>query len=755
MLSVALLATGLIAATSPTPPASPAFVGSGSCKPCHATQYDSWQGSNHQRAMQPANRQTVLGDFGGVRFTQFGVTSRFYRKDGKLFVHTEGADGKLGDFEVGYTFGVEPLQQYLIPFPGGRLQSLTIAWDTRPREQGGQRWFSLYPDEKIPRGDPLHWTGSSQNWNYMCAFCHATNLQKGFDPQTNRYDTTWSELGVGCEACHGPGSAHVAWAQAKPDGGDAQPNASGDGLVVHQPRRDPTRWVIDPQTGNARPQAPRQSRVVLDTCAPCHSRRTLIAADPRPGQPLMDAYLPALLTEGVYRADGQVEAEDYEYGSFLQSRMYRDGVTCSDCHEPHSQKLRAPGNAVCARCHLASKYDDPKHHFHARGSKGASCAGCHMPTRTYMIVDPRHDHSLRIPRPDQSESLGVPNACNGCHADRDARWARSKVREWYGRDPRGYQTYAGALHAGRAGAADAESQLRELAGDTAQPGIARATALTLLRAYLTPASIGVVRAALGDGDPLVRRAAIDALEAVPPPPQRLAMLAPSLDDPVRGVRIEAARLLAPLATSAVPAEQRAAIARGVGEYVEAQRLNADRPEARVSLGALYAEGGRYAAAEAEYEKGIELGPWFTPAYVNLADLYRVQQRDGDGERLLRRGLARMPADAALHHALGLLLVREKKLQAAIDELRQAARLRPEEARYSYVLGIALNSAGNSGEALEVLRAAHERRPADVELLRALATISRDHGDTAEAQKYARELAALAPDDPVARQLGGR
>ena len=162
--------------------------------------------------MQEATQATVLGDFADASFTQYGVTSKFFRKDGRFFVRTDGADGALADFEVKYTFGVHPLQQYLIGFPDGRMQALSIAWDARPREQGGRRWFHLYPDERIDHHDPLHWTRLSQNWNFACAECHSTNLRRNYDAQGDRFATTWSDLSVGCESCHGPGSDHVTWA---------------------------------------------------------------------------------------------------------------------------------------------------------------------------------------------------------------------------------------------------------------------------------------------------------------------------------------------------------------------------------------------------------------------------------------------------------------------------------------------------------------------------------------------------------------
>jgi len=412
--------------------ASPQYVGRTVCADSHAEQAVQWAGSHHDLAMQPANKETVLADFDNAGLTHFGVTSSFFRKDGAFMVRTEGADGTLHDYPIKYTFGVEPLQQYLVEFPGGRLQALSLAWDTRSKVQGGQRWFHLYPDQKIAHDDELHWTKPSQNWNSMCAECHSTYLQKNYDPATQTFSTTWSEIDVSCEACHGSGAEHVAWAERKPGW---EKYASGKGLAITLDERRNVVWSMDAETGNAIRSQARTGDKEIGMCARCHARRSPISRNYVHGEPFMDHYLPRLLDDGMYFADGQIDDEVYVYGSFLQSRMYHAGVTCSDCHEPYSLALRAPGNGVCLQCHQAEKYNSEKHHFHEADSPGASCAECHMPPRTYMVVDPRHDHSMRIPRPDISVKLETPNACTNCHASQSGEWAAEQVRKWYGREP--------------------------------------------------------------------------------------------------------------------------------------------------------------------------------------------------------------------------------------------------------------------------------------------------------------------------------
>jgi len=715
------------------PPGAATFIGSAACKACHADAYRAWHGSQHERAMQPATETTVRGDFDGAKFSYAGVESTFFRRDGKYFVRTDGPEGKLADFEIRYTFGVEPLQQYLVAFPDGRIQALSIAWDTRPKAAGGQRWFHLYPGARVDHRDELHWTGRSQNWNFMCADCHSTDVRKRYDAAADAFATRWSEITVGCEACHGPGSRHREWASKK----DADP---ARGLTVVFDERRGVAWQIDPATGTAARSAPKRTDREIEVCAQCHARRSQIAEGYHAGKPFLDHYRPALLADGLYHADGQQRDEVYVWGSFLQSRMYRAGVTCSDCHEPHSLKLRAAGNAVCAQCHLPAKYDAPAHHFHGAGAR---CVDCHMPAATYMVVDPRRDHSLRIPRPDLTAALGVPNACNGCHADRTAQWAEAAMRQWYGRAPEGFQRYAATLADARRGSARAGGNLAVLAGDLSQPGIARATAAEALARFPSQAMLAALQRGLADADPLVRLASVTAAATLPLD-RRVALVAPLLDDPLRAVRIEAAATLAAAPETALDPAQRAGFARAAAEFEAAQRYNADRPEAHTALGGFYAQRGRYAEAEKAFRAALAMDPQHVPAYVNLADMYRVQSRDDEAEAILGEGLKQAPDNAALHHARGLALARQKRTEAAIAELRRAAELAPDDARFAYVYAVALNSSGAARAAIAEVDRALARHPENLDLLNAGAAFARDAGDRAAAARYAERLNALAP-----------
>jgi predicted CXXCH cytochrome family protein len=746
-IAVALPAPIAVGADQPA-----TFVGVQACAECHRAQFDVWKGSHHALAMQTAATATVLGDFSGKSLEHFGVTTTFLRNGDKFMVRTDGPDGALQEYPIAYTFGVYPLQQYLIALPGGRLQALGIAWDSRPKSQGGQRWFHLYAGQRLKAGDPLHWTGRDQTWNYQCADCHSTDLKKHYDLAANTYATSWTDLDVGCEACHGPGSKHIAWAKSRA-AGDAYPSgsdASGMGLTNWLKPTDTGHWEMNPQTGIAR-RTEKLMSTELETCAACHSRRKVIAKNPLPGEPYLDACLPALLEAGLYHADGQIDGEVYEYGSFLQSRMHAAGVTCSNCHDPHSAKLRAEGNALCAQCHLPEKFDVAAHHHHQQASTGAQCVNCHMPSKNYMIVDPRRDHSIRVPRPDLSVSLSTPNACTQCHADRPAQWAADTVAGWY---PGGRQTtphYGTALYAGRVGAADVEQQLDRLILDRNQPAIARATALPLLAPYASPASERAIKAAIADPDPLVRAAAPRALPGSPPP-RFVEASAPLLSDPVRAVRIEAARAMAGTDLLRLTPEQQTALVKATAELVAAEMVDADRPEAHLNLGLLHLRRNEPAETEKEYRTALRLDPNFVPALVNLADLDRALSKDEEGAELLRKAMAIEPDNADVRYALGLYLVRKHEYTEALDLLRRAHELVPDNARYAYVYAVALNSSGAASEALALLEETHRHHPADRNVLMALVSIARDNGEYAAALRHARELLALDPGNAQLQAL---
>ena len=735
--------------------ASPAtFVGSETCASCHQAEADLWRDSQHKRAMQHATDETVLGDFDDASFDYYGVHSRFFRKDGNYLVETDGADGKLATFEVKYTFGVDPLQQYLVEFPDGRLQALSLAWDTRPKEQGGQRWFHLYPNEEIRHDDILHWTKLNQNWNFGCAECHSTGVRKNYDAANDRFATTWAEVSVGCEACHGQGSNHVAWARSQKSWWPFErQNDPSKELIVRFDERGDVTWWHDPATGDPRRNfPPALVRKEVETCGRCHARRSEFSEDWVPGRPLSDTHFVAPLAHGLYEADGQMRDEVYNYGSFKQSKMFAAGVTCSDCHEPHSAKLRADGDSLCLQCHAPEKYAAATpHSHHGSVNPPLTCASCHMATRTNMVIDRRHDHSFRVPRPDISAKLGTPNACNDCHGQKSPEWAAAAIEQWYGRDRKGFQNYAAAFEAAWNSRAEAGALLAGVAADHDTPAFARASALGELAAYLSSANVKLARTGLSDPDPMVRIGALDMLEGVSAA-EIWPLVAPLLSDSSRGVRIRAAALLAAVPTASQPVADRQSFERAAAEFVAAQRVNADRPEARTTLGNFYARRALTVEATAEYEAALRLSAQYAPAAINLADLYRHLGRDADGQNVLRTAIAASPRDAGLHHALGLALTRLKQPRDALEEFRRAAEIEPDRARYAYVYAVALHSAGQVDEAAIVLKKALEQHPSDRDILVALIHFNRDAGDIASALSYAERLAPLAPNDATVTKL---
>ena len=709
-----------------------AYVDDATCAKCHVREHEAWYGSHHDLAMQEATAATVLGDFNGATFTHRGVSFRFFRRDGRFFVNTEGPDGRPADFELAYTFGVEPLQQYLAPFPGGYLQSLTVAWDTARGE-----WIHLYPDQEIPPDDPLHWTGRYQRWNVMCAECHSTHLRPNYDLESDTYRTTWAAIDVGCQACHGPGGTHLDWARAAPLGGGVTATVAG--------------LLVDFAANGADAE--------VQACAGCHSRRQRIAEVDRHARPFLDDFLPATLDEGLYYPDGQIQDEVYVWGSFVQSRMHAAGVRCSDCHDPHRLELRAAGDGVCLRCHretpverfpslAPARYDTPEHHFHPQDSAGARCVSCHMPARTYMQVDPRRDHGFRIPRPDLSVAVGTPNACTQCHDDRPAAWAADRAAERWGTP--GGPHFAEALAAARAGERAAEGALLTLAGDPGLPAIVRATAVEALRRY-GPAALRAIEAATADEDPLVRASAAAGVDRLSPP-RRVAVLAPLLDDPIRAVRIEAARALAGVPRTALTEAQRSAFAAARTELVDAQMAAADQPAAHLNLGTLAAGEDRLADAEAAYRTAIRLDPFFLPARFNLATLLNRQGRNAEAETVLREGIDRVSDDGELHYSLGLLLAEEQRLEEAAESLGQAAALIPDRARVAYNHGLALETLGRLAAAEDAFLEAYRRDAEDTDVLLALARILLRQGNLDRAQEYARQLIAVDPGSPAAQRM---
>lgn len=650
------------------------YVGRDSCVACHQPQAALFHGSDHDLAMDLATDEFVLADFNDQTIEHYGITSRMFRQGSKFMVNTEGPDGQMKDFEVKYVFGVRPLQQFMVELERpvdakeneiGRVQVLRISWDTNKK-----KWFYLSPpdvDEKLDPDDPLHWTGITQNWNASCASCHSTDLKKNFNPLTGEYHTTFSEIDVSCEACHGPGSFHVELANRKSLFWDRK---HGYGLAKLK-------------TESNIPQ--------IETCAPCHSRRSVVKEGFTPGCNFDDYFATQLVAAPIYHADGQIRDEDYVYGSFIQTKMYHNGIRCSDCHDPHSTKLKFTDNQLCTSCHQhpAGKYDTPNHHHHKPGSPGASCVECHMPATTYMTVDPRRDHSFRVPRPELSVSLGTPNACTACHIDSKklvnrksdkplgqyldwiiaseegdevvkAELARidqamlDATEQWYPVDQSPEKTkYYEQMVRGFAGLEESVPTLIEMATDARVPAMFRASALAELMYDSSPESLQVAFKALDDPNPKVISAALMRLDAeinrigerqqyggrtgssaveIRPIAESIAKL---FSHASPRVRIEAARVYVSLDPQSRMAyadtEQRHGFQKSLDELKESLYIENDRAAYHMMLGGLHEMLGDNDRAKDDYRSAIAVEPNLAGPRSNLAarlddDVNRLRQQ---------------------------------------------------------------------------------------------------------------------------------
>jgi tetratricopeptide (TPR) repeat protein len=645
----------------------------------------------------------------------------------------------MGDFVVTHTFGWYPLQQYLVPFSGGRLQCLPIAWDVKEK-----KWYHLNPDAPIDPKDWLYWTNAGQNWNGMCAECHSTNLKKNYDIQNDAYQTTWSEIDVSCEACHGPGSRHVQWAEL-PD--MARPQTANFELVVKAKGMD--------------------SRQQVELCAPCHSRRAILGDYTHAEADLLDSMLPSLLTTELYFADGQILEEVYVYGSFTQSKMYRRNVRCSDCHDVHSIKKVKEGNALCLQCHRAGVYDTKAHHFHKKkGEKGvpiqsadgtilfdvgsgAECVQCHMPERPYMVIDYRADHSFRIPRPDLSVRRDTPNACNRCHVDKSDQWSDEYITKWYGPGRRAH--YGSIIDDGRKQFPTAQKDLIKLAADLLYPVIVRATALSLLAAYPGEETRRVYELALMDEEALIRRTAVDYVR-VPDSRRQTALLASMLYDPVKAVRIEAARRLTEISDPSLDGNQKKVFQAALDQYQNAMAYSADFAFGRYNLANLYVALKQPEKAVKSYRAAIEIDNLFYPAKVNLAMLYNQMNKKDEAENLLREVVTTHPEMYEIHYSLGLLLSEKKQYEESARHLKVASQGMPKRARIQYNLGLLLQHLKRDSDAEAALLAAIEIEPDNLDYLYALTDFYLKRKKLLKARSFAQEMVAKHPAQRIGHDI---
>ncbi|MBU0522223.1 MAG: tetratricopeptide repeat protein [Gammaproteobacteria bacterium] len=701
------------------------------CRGCHSEQMKDWQGSHHQLAMQEANAETMLGDFNNVTFKAQNETTRFSRKDDGFWVNTPGIDGKNADFKVAYTFGIAPLQQYLIEVGEGRLQALGVAWDTERN-----RWFHLYPGQGVNFKNPLHWSKPSQNANFMCVECHTTGYKRNFDAAKNTFDSQWNSLGVGCQACHGPASNHLEWTAKK-------------GGLIH--------------AGFAVDLKDKDATVEIETCARCHSRRAPLGDGYTVGKRLMDDYLPSPLTRELYALDGKIKDEVFEHGSFAQSKMLDKGVRCSNCHNPHSTELKAPGNGVCLQCHntagktsvtgvdgkglQAKNYDSIEHTRHTPGQPGSQCVDCHMPGKFYMGNDFRHDHSFSIPNPERAKKLGTPDACLTCHQGKAGDKVTEQFKLWNTATTAQAPRYDESLWLIRNGQPGAAQALYEQLQRSNLPAIQRATLLAELPLYPSEQALKLATKDLSSPAPQVRESAVRAISAFLPPLERAPLLTPLLGDPVKAVRIVAARDLLSVARNGLGSAQanwNAAIA----EYEAVQKSLAERAESNLNLAMLYQASGRNDEVESLLRTALKRDPDFYPALVTLVQWLEANGRGQEAQTLLAQSLKEHPDNALLQHTQGLALVRAGQSAQAMPALRKAAQLEPQNAQYGYVLAVALHDSGKVDEACEELERLLNVQPANRNARLSLIQYYLDNGQEPKAQVLLQRWKKMNGGDPA-------
>ena len=720
------------------------YVGRSRCATCHAEEAAAYAGSHHDLALQSVDSKTVLGAFDGSQLEHDGVTWTF-RTEGDAFLVDSDESGEIISHQVAKVFGVTPLQQYLVEFSGGRMQALPTAWDSRTKEEGGQRWYHIYPSEHIPPGDELHWQGINQTWNSMCAECHSTDLVRGWDADQQEFHTTWKEDDVSCEACHGPGSSHVEWAEGKIS---SEPPA-GLFLLDGLGDKDNGKWVTQAETGLPVRIPARVANAELDTCAKCHSRRRPLTDGHPPGAAFLDGYEPSLLLSGLYHNDGQILDEVYVWGSFVQSRMHAGGVSCRDCHDPHSMKLVEQGNALCIQCHDGPTFDTQAHHHHEANGPGSSCVDCHMASRDYMVVDGRRDHSFRIPRPDLAEALQAPDACSSCH-DQGSEWAADQIAGWApDQEPRPHAgTVLAMVRMGSPGALEALVSLIE---DPNVSDIMRATGIFELGLRLEPPHMGTLIQAAHDPSPLIRAAAARATESMPPD-SRGPLIAHLLADDLRAVRVAAGRALASASLTSIDPSMHKAHGRALQEVRDAEFANGERPGSWLNLGVLEADLGRLVPAEEATRRALEMDPNLASAEVNLADILRMQGREEDCRGVLIQALEQHPNNPSLHHSLGLAWVRADNPEHALEHLAKAAAWDPSDPRLALVHGLCLEKLSRHDEAVFALENALVANPGHGDLRAAVIDSLRALGRWDEALAHGQELLRRNPQDPGVLQL---
>lgn len=695
------------------------FGGSASCAECHPQACEDWARSHHAKAQRGMRSGLDREAFEPAQVILHGSQLSFAVMEAERFsLVTMGSDGRRQAFEPIGAIGVDPLWQYLIPVPGGRLQVTELAFDPARKE-----WFDVYGHEDRKAGEWGHWTGRGMNWNSMCAPCHTTGFRKNYEPEQDAYRSTYMELGVGCEQCHGPMSAHNAWQR------------------IHKDQKgDPTIRPMDRQK-------------YFSVCGSCHARRVDLTGSFAVGDEFSDHYeLMVPDPTDLYYPDGQVHDEDFEFAAFNLSYMQQWGVRCTDCHQWHTGKPARRDNRLCLRCHehgITTKIpiDEVQHSFHPRDKGGFLCVDCHMPVTFYMQRHPRRDHGMTIPDPELTRDYGVPNACTRCHEDQGLQWSIDYVRQWYGprmNRPTGVRSRLLARLKKNEGSAVAEV-VRLLKGEenpSWRAAYARFLAPFALQARDGEARRGTLEALGGlleDAAPLPQAVAIESLE--PFAGVIAEPLAAKLQSPSRLVRIKAAWALRARLDLQSPAGT---------DLMGLLAVSRDQPTGALHQATLWMDRGQAQDALPWYEKAIAWDSAAAPARHGLAVALQSLGRSEDAIVQLRKAAEVDPAQSAYPYGLGLLYAELGRISEARDAIQAAIEKDPHQSRYWYNLGLAEAQLDRPQVAIEAIQRAELMEPDVADYAFARATIHQRLGQRLEAEEALRRALSIDPNHPGAR-----
>ena len=714
-----LMVHGRPAVSRPAPATDPPapLAGSQSCRSCHAVFFQKWSTSFHGLALQPHT-----GDFARDRLTPqekpLAIRGRSYRAvigTGADHVEETGPQGSK-THPIVQVLGGKDVCYFLTPLERGLLQVLPVAYDVKRKE-----WYSTAGSAVRHfagvTNEELDWTDRAYTFNTSCFSCHVSQLATNYEPATDSYRTVWAEPGVSCETCHGPAGEHVK---------------AFEGLAPGVKPKD--RKIVSVKGLS------KQQR--SDLCASCHAKAGPLWTAFRPGDPFVDHFDLTTLENPDYYPDGRDLGENYTLTSWRMSPCAQSGqIDCVHCHTSSGRyKFEDRPNDACLPCHAERVSNAAGHTHHAGAGPGTRCTDCHMPMTEFARMR-RSDHSMRPPSPAATRAFGSPNACNLCHAKRDPAWAEKAIRYWGGgRWSERILREGRLVAAGRARDWTRLPQILGYLGEKGRDEVVTTSLVRLLEACADPSKWPTLRALATDASPLVRAAALTALEG--DPAAREVLLA-ATGDATRLVRVRASAALGALDPSTLPEPRRAAFLAARTEHERSLLARPDDFASQYNLGNLYLERGDPAAAAERYRKALALRPDHVASLVNLSMAQARRGRLAEAEAALRDAIRLQPREAAAHFNLGLLLAETQRPAEARDALRRAVDLDPGNASAAYNLAVLVAEESPKHAAALAGRAA-ELAPQDPRYAFTQAFYLQKTGDAAAAERVLRALVTCHP-----------